>query len=220
MIPRSANKATRTERMPDMLRSMPSIDCNGNELGGKANDGSENRTSTQALHVIPSIRNSHVSDGPLASRPPSACSGSPVEDLLSKFVNMVDSVDIIASSNVADVSLVGLDTAVEGIKRRPAYRRARDLGRRRGHRGSRTSYCYGRLTGVNKLGIVYPIWKRWPFSNLIFCRFCCPAQNRNGTIEEVKNTQGSTRHTQSIQDESSHKGSRPNSINRHGSKSV
>ena len=45
-------------------------------------------------------------------------------------------------------------------------------------------------------------------------------QNRNGTTEEIKNTQGSTRHPQSIQDESSYKGPRPNPVNRHGSKSM
>ena len=39
------------------------------------------------------------------------------------------------------------------------------------------------------------------------------AQDRNGTTEEIKNAQGSTRHTQGIQDEGSYKGSRPDPAN-------
>ena len=88
--------------MPGILRSMPSIDCNGSEQDG-GGKWVRKRTSTQALQVIPSIRSSHVSDGPLASGSSSACGSSTgplAEDLLSKFANMLDSVDIIASSNI------------------------------------------------------------------------------------------------------------------------
>ena len=46
------------------------------------------------------------------------------------------------------------------------------------------------------------------------------ATQSNGTTEEIKNTQGSTRHAQSIQDEGPYEGSRPDPANRHGPKSV
>ena len=83
-----------------MSRNIPSIDCNRCEEdgGGKL---VKKHTSTQALHVIPSIRSSHVSDRPLVSGSSSACGSStepPAEDLLSKFEKMLDS--IIASSNI------------------------------------------------------------------------------------------------------------------------
>ena len=47
----------------------------------------------------------------------------PAEGLLSKFANTLDSADIIASNEVSDVSWAELDAEVEGIRRRPAYRR-------------------------------------------------------------------------------------------------
>lgn len=109
-----------------MLRSMPSIDYSGPEQGCGAGNGQlARRTSTQALHVMPSIRSSHDSEAPLVSGSSSAWGSStepPAEDLLSKFVNTFDSVDIIASNKVSDICWAELDVEVEGIKRRPAYR--------------------------------------------------------------------------------------------------
>ena len=87
-------------------------------------DRKERRTSTQALHVIPSIRNSHVSEGPPVSGSPSTLGSStepPAEDLLSKFVSTVDRVDIIASSEMGGMDGARLVIRVEEGTRRPAY---------------------------------------------------------------------------------------------------
>ena len=68
---------------------------------------------------------------------PSACGSStepPTGDLLSKFVNTLVNFDIIASNNIGEVSLVGLEIREGGIRRRPAYRTVRE---RRGHHTNR-----------------------------------------------------------------------------------
>lgn len=71
----------------------------------------------------------------------------PAEGLLSKFVNTLGS--IIASSNISGVSWMGLGTGVEGIKRRPAYRRARVEVRSDEDTGeAEQGCCSGRLIGV------------------------------------------------------------------------
>ena len=99
------------------------------------------RTSTQALHVIPSILRSHVSESPLVSGSSSACGSStepPAEGLLSKFVNTLESADIIASNKVSEINWAELDAKAGGIRRRPAYRRAEEEAERE------ATYCFQR----------------------------------------------------------------------------
>ena len=91
-------------------------------------------TSTQELHVIPSILSSHVSEGALLSGSSSTWGSStepPAEGLLSKFAKTLDSADIIASNRVSEVNWAESDAEVGGRKRRPAYRRLEEEAWRR-----------------------------------------------------------------------------------------
>ena len=60
----------------------------------------------QALHIIPSILSSHVSEGVLVN----GSSLTRGEGLLSKFAKTLDSADIIASNRVSGVSWAGLES--------------------------------------------------------------------------------------------------------------
>ena len=87
----------------------------------------------------------------------------PAEGLLSKFAKMLDSVDIIASNRVSEVSWAESDAGVEGRKRRPAYRRPEEeAGRRLG--GEARCIVLGAgwptATAVNQMGIICLIWKQ------------------------------------------------------------
>ena len=188
----------------------------------EANDGGQKRTSTQALHVIPSIRSSHVSDGLLVSGSSSSCGSStepPAKDLLSKFVNTLNSDGIIGSSSIAGAGLVGLGTRVGGIKRRPAYRRA---GEKTRTPGKQNKLLFRASNPCQRAGNCLPNLETATFHQFIWISLAkwTAAQNQNGTTEEIKNTQGSTRHTQSVQNESSHKRPRPNPVDRHESKGM
>ena len=126
------------------------------------------RTSTQALQVIPSIRSSHVSEGPFVSGSPSAWGSStepPPGDLLSKFVRMLDSVDIIALGGVGEMvrKLEGRAGGI-GVGQPTQGRRIGGVAW-----GSTKSYCSARLisnreptTAINGLGTNFQIRKQRP----------------------------------------------------------
>jgi hypothetical protein len=90
--PRSANKATFTDWIPGCVRSIPSIDYSTNASTIVQSEETIQRTSTQALQVIPSILNSHFSE-PVTNGSLSRTGNSTLPlpgDLPSRFVKKAD----------------------------------------------------------------------------------------------------------------------------------
>ena len=87
----------------------------------------------------------------------------PAKGLLSKFARTLDSVDIIASNRVREVSWAESDAEMEGRERRPAYRRLEEeAGRRLGEEALCIVLSAGWLavTAANEVGIICLIWKQ------------------------------------------------------------
>ena len=85
----------------------------------------------------------------------------PTGDLLSKFVNTLESVDIIASNESGEVDWARLGVRAGWMQRRPAYRRAEERRSRSpgDWAGNREGPSFRALTDNNGLGIVFQIWK-------------------------------------------------------------